>query len=332
MKLYLPASSKALLLTFVLILPFAAHGKRQVLDRSIVTVNDDIILESDVDAFRQKAKSKNFQELFGGLDPKKLESREAVLQLLVEEKLIDQQVKKLELTVTDPEVDRHIKTILERNGISDVQLKARLKDLGTSLAEYREGIKRQLERRNLVEREIKPMMEVSDEELRHFLLRNSGDSGMGQRFELAHILVTTKGKPGEARAKKILDEAVGNPSNFAALAKEYSDDQATSSTGGDLGKLSIDTMASEFREAAKKTPVGKVFPKVIKTAGGLHILKVAKSEQMSFADLPEDQKAQLRNQLMAQELEKKMASWLERRKMEAHIRRSDTQKSVQRDS
>ncbi len=303
-------------------------AKRQILDKSVITVNDDIILESDIESFRQKAKSKNFQELFGGLDPKKLESRDAILQLLIEEKIIDQQVKKLELAASEQEVDRHIRTITERNGISQAQLKARLKDLGTSFQEYKDGIRRQLERRNLVEREIKPMMEVSDEELRHFAQRNSNAKEAGQRYHLAHILITTKGKAGQERANKLLGMATGKPEEFANLAKESSDDQSTAATGGDLGSFSTDSMAKEFREAAHKTPAGTVYPKLVKTAGGLHIVKVLKSESLSFADLPEDKKTELRNQLMSQELEKKMALWLERKRNEAHIRKSGSEKEI----
>ncbi len=295
-----------------------AHAKRIVLDRSVVTVNDDIILASDIESFRAKAKSKNFQELFGGLDPKKLESRDAVLQLLIEEKLIDQQVKKLELTASEQEVERHIRTILERNQITQKQLTARLKDLNTTFQEYQEGIRRQLERRNLVEREIKPMMEVSDEELRHFMMRN-GEAATGTRYQLAHILITTPGPAGQKRAEKVLAEALAKPEGFAELAKNTSDDAATAESGGDLGLLSTDAMSKDFQEAAKKTAPGKVYGKVVKSPGGLHIVKVNKSEALSFADLPEDRKTELRNQLMSQELEKKMTLWLERKRNDAHI-------------
>ncbi len=313
---------KRLIPSLILLCGFTVHNhayaKRTVLDRSVVTVNDDIILDSDIEGFRAKAKSKNFQELFGGLDPKKLESRDAVLQLLIEEKLIDQQVKKLELTASEQEVERHIRTILERNQITQNQLKSRLKDLNTSFQEYQEGIRRQLERRNLVEREIKPMMEVSDEELRHFMMRN-GESASGHRYQLAHILITTPGAPGMKRAEKVLAEAQAKPEEFAELAKNTSDDAATAENGGDLGLLSTDAMSKDFLEAAKKTGPGKVYGKVVKSPGGLHIVKVNKSEALSFTDLPEDRKTELRNQLMSQELEKKMTLWLERKRNEAHI-------------
>ena len=329
MKRCLRVLSNRLLLAFVLLCPALCFGKRQVIDRSVITVNDDIILESDIETFRKKAKSKNFQELFGGLDAKKLENRDAVLQILVEEKIIDQAVKKGELAVSDQEVDRHIRTILERNRISEAQLRSRLKDLGTGFTEYKDGIRRQLERRNLVDREIKPTMEVTDEELRHFMMRKTGSSDAGYRYHFAHILVTTPGKKGEERAKTVLREALSNPGEFAKLAEQYSDDQSTAKTGGDLGYLSFDSMVTEFRDVARTTSAGKVYPKIVKTAGGFHIIKVVDSKPLAFADLPEEKKNELRAQFQSQELEKKMAAWIERKKNEAHIRRSDSVKDAQ---
>ncbi|MBY0372022.1 peptidylprolyl isomerase [bacterium] len=307
------------LFTIALLASASVHAKRVPVDRSVVTVNDDIILESDIEAFRQKSKSKNFQDLFGGIDPKKLNDRKSVLNLLIEEKIIDQQVKKLELNVSNVEIDRHIRSILERNGITEAQLKVRLKDLGTSFAEYRDGIRRQLERQNLLGREIKPMMEVSDEELRHFMARQ-GDADTNRRYHLAHILIAGKGPKVKARAEKVLGEALSNPEDFTRLAKEYSDDQATASAGGDLGAMNHDAMLTQFHQAVKTTTAGHVYPKVIQSPGGLHILKVVSTEALSFASLPEEKKAELRNQLMGQELEKKMALWLDRKKSEAHIR------------
>ena len=63
----------------------------------MVSVNDDVILESDITKFREKAKSKSFQELFGGIDPKFFADRNTAISLLVDEKIIDQWVKKLDL-------------------------------------------------------------------------------------------------------------------------------------------------------------------------------------------------------------------------------------------
>ena len=214
-------------------------------------VNDDVILESDVDKFAQKIKSKSFQELFGGVNEQMLKNPEAVLQLLVEEKLINQQVKKLELQASDQEVDGQIAAITKRNGISKDQLMSRLKQLGTSIEEYRDGIRRQIERKNLIEREIKPSLEVTDEQLRHFYLRNAKPEEADTQYKIAHILVSkAKGSVSlNDRAKKVSEEIALHPADFDKLAQEYSDDETTAPTGGVLGWLSLSQLAKEFRRA-----------------------------------------------------------------------------------
>ena len=77
----------------LLVVAFGAPmANAKVIDRTVVVVNQEVILESDVDKFINKMKSKSFQELFGGIDERTFQNREAVLQLMIEEKIIDQQV------------------------------------------------------------------------------------------------------------------------------------------------------------------------------------------------------------------------------------------------
>lgn len=316
--------SSLTLLSFLASSFLVLSASAKVVDRSVVTVNDEVILESDIAKFQTKVRSKSFQELFGGMDPKALKDRESILQLLIEEKIINQQVKKLELTATDAEVDAQIRVIQKRNGISPAQLTERLKQLGTTMADYKEGIRRQIERRNLIEREIKPTLEVSDEQLRHYYLRNLRAEDSTTQYRIAHILIENKAKAGisaQERAKTIHKELEANPGNFAAMVKEYSDD--TSTPDGLLGDFSATQMAKEFREVVPKTAVGKVTAP-IKTAAGYHIVKVLESHAGDYTNLPKDRKEALRNQMVSEELEKRMAMWLDRKKGESYIRASNT--------
>src|SRR5262249_46160046 len=150
--------------------------------------------------------------------------RNKVLQLLIEEKIINQQVKKLELTASDQEIDGQIKSILKRNGITDAQLAERLKMLGTTMTEYRDGIRRQLERRNLVEREIRPSLETSDEQLRHYYLSHSGPEDGELQYKIAQILIENpkKGSANE-KLKAVTQQVKEHPEKFSEIAKDYSD-------------------------------------------------------------------------------------------------------------
>jgi len=310
------------MLFFALVLSLNSFSTSKTIDRTLVTINDEPILESDIADFQKKLRSKSFQELFGGIPNDVINDRESALQLLVEERLVNQQVKKLELTASEQEVTGQIKAILKRNGISQTQLMERLQQLGSSLTEYKEGIRRQIERRNLIDREIRPSLEISDEQLRHFYLRNAKPEEMEQEFKLAHILISFKaGSPNskaetESRATQIWKQANDKKSDFFQLAKEYSDD--SESPEGVLGYFSISSLSKEFRSVIPKTHVGDV-TRPIKMADGLHIVKVLETRSPDFSALPKEKKETLRNQMVGSELEKKMALWIEKKKKESNI-------------
>jgi parvulin-like peptidyl-prolyl isomerase len=281
-----------------------------------VSINNDVILESDIDRFQKKLQSKSFQELFGGVDPAATKDRNNVLQLLIEETLVDQQVKRLELQANDQEVDAQIRTILRRNGITESQLNERLKQLGTTLSDDRVGIKRQIERRNLIDREIKPSLEVTEEQLRHFYQRQASGDGKDVQYHLAHIVSNSKEK-----ADTLYQTIQNEPGSFSAVAKESSEDSSTASAGGDLGFLSLSSLSKELKRVVTKLSPGAI-SSPIKTSAGYHILKLIETRTSDFATLPKEKKEAIRNQMVNSEVEKKMMLWLERKKTEAHIVRT----------
>ncbi len=294
----------------------------KIVDRTLIIINDDPILESDIAVFQKKIKSKSFQELFGGIPNNIIDNREAALQLLVEERLVNQQVKKLELTASDQEVDGQINSILKKNGISQPQLIERLKQLGSNLGEYKAGIKRQIERRNLIDREIRPSLEISDEQLRHFYLRNARPEETEQEYKLAHIFIAfkQKGAPGVAEAEKrageIWNQITAQKNDFNHLVKESSDD--SESPEGNLGYFSPSSLSKEFKAIIPKTKIGDV-TKPIKMVDGFHILKLLEIRSPDFSTLSKEKREALRNQMVASEMEKKMALWIEKKKKESHI-------------
>jgi len=295
----------------------------KTIDKTLVSVNNDIVLESDVDRFQKKLQSKAFQELFGGVDPRAVRDKNVALQLLIEETIVDQQVKRLELKASDQEVDAQIRTIVKRNGISEAQLSERLKQLGTNMPEYRDGLRRQIERRSLIDREIKPSLEVTEEQLRHFYTRQNQGSAKDLQYHLAHILAGNNEK-----AKTLYRSLKDSPERFDEVAKESSEDSSTAPTGGDLGFLSLSSLSKELQAVVPKLAVGGISSPV-KTSGGYHILKLLDTRSSDFASLSKEKKEALRGQMINSEVEKKMLLWLERKKSEAHIVRIGEKNAAQ---
>lgn len=79
----------------------------------------------------------------------------------------------------------------------------------------------------------------------------------------------------EKKAKEIL--VTVTPENFASIAKEKSD-CPSSANGGELGWFTKEQMVSEFSEAAFKGEAGKIYPEVVNTVFGSHIIYVQEKD------------------------------------------------------
>lgn len=71
--------------------------------------------------------------------------------------------------------------------------------------------------------------------------------------------------------ESVHESAVANPTGFAALASEFSDEPNADTSGGDLGALTRGQTVPPFERAAFALEVGAVSP-VIETAYGYHVI------------------------------------------------------------
>lgn len=74
------------------------------------------------------------------------------------------------------------------------------------------------------------------------------------------------------RAEDILRRAK-NGENFAALAKQYSEDDGSKSSGGDLGWFGKGVMVKEFEDAVFALKVNQISPDLVQSQFGYHIIK-----------------------------------------------------------
>ena len=90
----------------------------------------------------------------------------------------------------------------------------------------------------LLERAVSPLCEVSDADVaKHYELLKE-ELMLPARRPLKHIFLATldkKPEEVEARARELLAKIESGEADFAALARQYSEDERTAQTGGDLG-------------------------------------------------------------------------------------------------
>ena len=86
--------------------------------------------------------------------------------------------------------------------------------------------------------------------------------------EIARISAEAKEK-----AEEVLEKARSGEFEFEELARQYSEDEGSKETGGDLGWFGKGMMVEEFEEAAFDLKEGEITEDLIETIFGYHIIK-----------------------------------------------------------
>ncbi len=301
---------------------FWARAKE--LDHIVAIVNDQIITASDAEAFKKSLTGGGMVDdaLLQMEDPKKmLSDRDALLDFLIDEKLLDSDVKKKNLEVTIERVESEIRDLMNKRGINRDQLKEVLRERGVGMAQYQDYIKTSLERHALIEKEVSSKIRISDEDVASYFASKKASGGKDQVYEytLAHILVIPK-KGREDAAKQKAHEAyekLKEGQSFEAIAEQYSEDPGFSQ-GGLLGSFTTGEMQPDIESAVRKLQTGEFSP-VVKTKTGYNIFKVVKRVLVSDPKL-EAQKEEIRNALFGDAFKKQFKAWLKEKRDEAFVK------------
>lgn len=123
---------------------------------------------------------------------------------------------------------------------------------------------------------LRSTIEIPQSEIADFYAQNQGDYAQEEQVHARHILIKLDDSGSEetalARAEAVRKRLQGG-ADFAAVAREVSEDPGSKDRGGDLGYFARGAMVPEFSEAAfSASPRQLVGP--VKTSFGYHLLEV----------------------------------------------------------
>lgn len=296
---------------------------KQVVESIVAVVNNEIITLTDITDYRNKLETGGLvDDALLNLTPAEtlLKDRDRLIHHLIDERIIDSEVRRLNLNVTIERVEQEIRSITGRNQITRNQLREALKERGVSFAEYQDFIKSTLERQSLIEREVAPKIRITDEEILSYYAQKRESGGQIYQYTLAHILFLPRGgnvEEAQQRAESVLTRLKSGQASFEKLAEEYSEDP-NFRDGGLLGRFQAGETLPEIESAVKDLPPGEI-SHVVRTRVGFHIIKV--KERTLVADPQfERQKEQIHNALYAEAFKKQLRSWLDQQREDAFIR------------
>lgn len=142
---------------------------------------------------------------------------------------------------------------------------------------------------------------VTEAHVRHILLRADNPEQLAA---------------AESRAAQI-EKALHDGQDFAALAKEYSQDPASAKNGGDLGWIEPGQTVPAFDRAISLLKPGEISPPV-RSRYGIHIIQLLGTRQHEIG--AQDMQQAARTQLMNRKTQERMEQWLRELRDGAYVR------------
>ncbi len=202
-----------------------------------------------------------------------------VLEQFITEKLLETEIREAGIKVSDAEVDEYIGQIKARNKLSDDDLRTALSREGHTLPSYRVSVKRELEKNEMINRQVRAKVNISNEDAERYYKLNMKNYSSGERARLRHILLSVPEKASGDELREIFGKAGGvyerikAGEDFAKLAIEYSEG-AGHADGGNIGWVQRGTLVKEIEEVAfEKLSVGQV-SQPFRSSMGVHIVKL----------------------------------------------------------
>ncbi|MNB66976.1 Foldase protein PrsA 3 precursor [compost metagenome] len=199
------------------------------------------------------------------------------------------------------------------------------KQADSQIASYKQGLgdtyESSLKEQGVTEDEIKNYMvrvlsvyqdmiqKVTDDEVKKEFEDTKGDFTVAS---VRHVLVGFTDSNNKERSKedalkraKEVKAKLDGGADFAAIAKEYSDDTGSKDNGGLYENKELGTYVEEFKKAAQTLPLNTISDPV-ETTYGYHIMKVESRTEKTFDQLTDEQKETIKSSVASKKLQEFM--------------------------
>ncbi|MDX1923402.1 MAG: peptidylprolyl isomerase [Alphaproteobacteria bacterium] len=269
---------KLLTVVFCLFITLPVHAEDT---RIVVVVNDEAITNADVED------RMGLIFLSSGLERNEANSksvRERVIKNLIEEKLQTQEAKHSGIDATNAEVETAIASIAKQNRMTADDMTAMLAQGNVPKQTLVDQIKATLMWTRVIQRQLRPQVEVGDDEVSAVLERIKANEGKPE-YLMAEIFLNVDNPADEPKVQELamsLIERMKNGTPFNVIAQQFSKGTGALN-GGDLGWIQPGQLGGDMDKAAQAIAVGNVSPP-IRMPDGFHILAKKQERIISAVD------------------------------------------------
>ena len=265
------------------------------------------------------------QSGLGELSPESPQYEALIAQImpqLVEIEIAKAYAEEQGITVSEDEVNKEIEHLKDQ-----VAQQAQGQDVGREEAfdqalqqagiteeQLRQQIREQLPIQKVQER-VAGDVGPSQEEVEQFYEQNKAAQFTTPETRCTRHILFNKDQKEKAEEVK---QQLQNGGDFAALAKEYSQDPGSAEQGGDLGCIGRGETVPNFEEAVFGAEQGEIVGPV-ETDFGYHVIEVTDIQEEATQPLSEVE-AQIRDQLTTEAQSEEFTAWLQKQKEQRNVK------------
>jgi peptidyl-prolyl cis-trans isomerase SurA len=295
----------------------------ETVDRIIARINNEIITYSDLEEASAPYIAAIETNLSDSEREEKIrELKKDILETLIEEKLIIDKAKSMNITVTEEEIDEAIEEVKKRHSLNDLQFHQLLEQQETTWEEYRENIKNQILLTRALNYEVRSKVELNESEAQEYYKKHRSEFLLPEDVKARQIFIQcppdadpTERQRAETEAQYI-HKLLLEGGDFAQLAKKYSQDPSADK-GGDLGYIKKGELIESLEKVLFEMKEGEISP-VIKTNRGFHILKVEEKRINRIKPFSEV-KDTIMDKLFKKKLADRQQQWIEEIKKDSFV-------------
>ncbi|GAB6179116.1 peptidylprolyl isomerase [Desulfotomaculum defluvii] len=293
-RIYIPV-----LLSLILLFTGCANNKANI----VATVNGKDITRQELDKQANLVFEGYKQQGFDVTTEENKEMRtqleQNILEDMITKELVLQEAEKQKLAPTKEEIDKKLAEI-KKGFPNEEEYKKALEQTKVTEAYLREQLVLEESSRKLYEKVTADVKKPTEEEITAFYNENKNREPIGtpERLEVKHMLFAINSdqqgipKRSEAEAlqaaKLALAEVTQKGRDFAAVAREKSDDLGTRENGGSYTiDKGTNTTDPNFEKAATSLQPGEITKEPVKSTYGYHIIKLEKVTPASTKTLDE---------------------------------------------
>ena len=291
------------------------HG--EVCNRIVAIVNDDVItlyeLEKRIEEVTGRKPSELKNEDYGAY----LEGRRRILALLIDEKVIQHQVKEMGFESTEEEVASSIARIKASNQWTHVDLLAAIQSQGLTFEKFRERIKQDLEKNKLIDYEVKSKVIITDEAVKQYYDKHMDDYSSDGTVRLAIIYLPAETPSSLQEMTDNIASLLKNGEDFGELAKKYSKGP-NAKNGGDLGTIQLSQLDPKLERMVENMSEGEASQPIVGSSG-VQFFKLIEKREKGIDSL-EEVKNDIEDVLYQEEIQALFSSWIKELREKAYIK------------